>query len=109
METDDLELNSVEHDDIYEQFVQEEAERELSKEPSPKLQAYLDKYEDIDLDTAKRNGVHGVKMMLNDYKSGALKQRYPYLPDDKIVSSIEQLEGKSQEPDDDLFQRDEFK
>lgn len=95
-----MEPNELEQDNIPEEHLQEEAEQRLANKPSPKLQAYLDKYQDVDFNTAKRNGVHGVKMMLDDYQSGALKQKYPYLPDDEIVSSIEQQEAASQEPDD---------
>ena len=83
-----MEPNELEQDNIPEEHLQEEAEQRLANKPSPKLQAYLDKYQDVDFNTAKRNGVHGVKMMLDDYQSGALKQKYPYLPDDEIVSSI---------------------
>lgn len=95
-----MEPNELEQDNIPEEHLQEEAEQRLANKPSPKLQAYLDKYQDVDFNTAKRNGVHGVKMMLDDYQSGALKQKYPDLPDDEIVSSIEQQEAASQEPDD---------
>ena len=95
-----MEQNKLEQDNIPEEHLDEEAEQRLANKPSPRLQAYLDKYEDIDFDTAKQRGVHGVKKMLEDYKSGALQQKYPYLPDDKIVDSVEKLEAKNQYPGD---------
>lgn len=97
--------NEIVPENIPEEYLQEEAEQKLSQKPSPKLQAYLDKYEDIDYNTAKRNGVHGVKMMLDDYKSGTLKQKYPDLPDDEIIASIEQQESATQEPDDSILSK----
>ena len=98
-----MEPNELEQDNIPEEHLQEEAEQRLANKPSPKLQAYLDKYQNVDFNTAKRNGVHGVKMMLDDYQAGTLKQKYPDLPDDEIVSSIEQQEAASQEPDDKIL------
>lgn len=88
-----------EEQNVPESFVAEEAANRLIEKPSPKLQAYLEKYQDVDTDTANRLGISGAKKMIDDYNSGALKTNYPNLSDDNIIAAIEKFESGVQHDD----------
>jgi hypothetical protein len=89
-----------EDDNIPEEFIEEEAVEQIMAKPSPKLQSYIDKYNDVEQNIASDVGVGGAKRMLDDYKNGILQQKYPDLTDEDIISSIDELENNRQQPDD---------
>jgi hypothetical protein len=103
MEQNDI--YKVEDSKLPESYIEEEALTKLAKKPIPKLQSYIEKYNNINYDTAKKLGVHGVKTMLDDYQSGVLHQNLPNLMDSEVIASIEQLENNIPTEDDSLLSK----
>ena len=87
------------------ELLNEQAQLNLINKPSPKMKAYIGKYNNLDYATAKKYKVENVKMMIDDYQSGNLHRELPDLSDEEVIKAIDKMEQQDDTPDDSFLSK----